>query len=219
MHRILLVEDEQRIASFIEKGLKSAGYDVVITNSGKMGVTYALHGEFDLVILDIGLPDIDGFAVLEKLRGQGVQTPVIMLTARSSAADTVSGLTLGADDYMSKPFSFEELLARVKLRIKPQSETGDGEVITHGDLVLNRHTHQVTVNGKDIDLSAREFALADIFFTHPGQILSRDQLLSQAWGQEYGTSSNVVDVYVRYLRRKLGAQYLETVRGMGYRFV
>ena len=219
MHRILVVEDEQRIAAFIEKGLKKAGYEVVTTSSGKMAVTYALHGEFDLIILDIGLPDIDGFTVLENLRGQGIQTPVIMLTARSSAADTVSGLTLGADDYMSKPFSFEELLARVKLRIKPTGDSQDGSTISHRDLLLNRHTHQVTVNGKEIELSSREYALAEMFFTHPGQILSREQLLASVWSQNYDTSSNVVDVYVRYLRKKLGAEHLETVRGMGYRLV
>jgi len=184
-----------------------------------MALTYALHGEFDLIILDIGLPDIDGFTVLENLRGQGMQTPVIMLTARSSAVDTVSGLTLGADDYMSKPFSFEELLARVKLRIKPTGDSQDGSMISHRDLLLNRHTHQVAVNCKEIELSSREYALAEMFFTHPGQILSREQLLASVWGQSYDTSSNVVDVYVRYLRKKLGAEHLETVRGMGYRLV
>ena len=217
MDRILIVEDEQRIASFLEKGLKKAGFEVVTTNSGMTALTFALHGDFELIILDIGLPDIDGFTVLENLRGQGAQTPVIMLTARSSAADTVSGLTLGADDYMSKPFSFEELLARVKLRIKPTNDSGDTTVLTHRDLSLNLHTHQITVNGKEIELSAREFALAEMFFTHPGQILSREQLLATVWGQSYDTSSNVVDVYVRYLRKKLGAEHLATVRGMGYR--
>jgi len=217
MYRILIVEDEQRIASFIEKGLKAAGYEVVTTNSGKNAISFAVHGDFDLIILDIGLPDIDGFEVLESLRGQGVQTPVIMLTARSSAADTVSGLTLGADDYMSKPFSFEELLARVRLRIRPSTESSD--TLNFKDLTLNLHTHQVIINGKAVDLSSREFALAEMFFANPGQVLSREQLLSGAWGQDYGPNSNVVDVYIRYLRKKLGADRLETVRGMGYRLV
>lgn len=217
MDRILVVEDEQRISAFIEKGLKAAGYEVITTNSGKTAVTFALHGDFDLIILDIGLPDIDGFEVLERLRGQGITTPVIMLTARSSAADTVSGLTLGADDYMSKPFSFEELLARIKLRIKPQQDANETSQLTFKDLTLNLHTHQVSVNGKAVDLSTREFALAEMFFTNPGQILSREQLLAGVWGQEYGSSSNVVDVYVRYLRKKLGPEHLETIRGMGYR--
>ena len=213
-----MVDDEPRIVTFIEKGLKKSGFDVVSTSSGKTAVTYGTHGDFDLIILDIGLPDIDGFEVLDQLRGQGVQTPVIMLTARSSAADTVAALTSGADDYMAKPFSFDELLARIGLRIKPATDTEkSGETLSHRDLTLNLYTHQAIVAGKEVDLSSREFALAEVFLKHPGQILSRDQLLSEVWGFDFDPTSNVVDVYVRYLRKKIGPERLETVRGMGYR--
>jgi DNA-binding response OmpR family regulator len=216
--RILVVDDEPRIVSFLEKGLKSAGYEVVTTAKGKTAVTYAVHGDFDLIILDIGLPDIDGFSVLEQLRGQGVTTPVIMLTARSSAVDAVAGLTKGADDYMTKPFAFEELLARIPLRIKPGNELG-AAILTHRDLSLDLTTRKAVAAGRSIDLSAREFEMAKLFLQHPGQILSREQILTNVWGIDFDPGSNVVDVYLRYLRRKLGTHRFETVRGMGYRLV
>jgi DNA-binding response OmpR family regulator len=218
MNRILVVEDEPRIAAFIEKGLKNAGYEVVQTNSGLTAVSFGLHGDFDLIILDIGLPDIEGFEVLERLRGQGVNTPVIMLTARSSAADTVAALTSGADDYMPKPFSFEELLARIQLRIKGASPK-ESTLLTHKGISVNLQTRQVLAAGIEVELTSREFELLMIFMKNPGQILSREQLLSQVWGLDFDPSSNVVDVYLRYLRKKLGADHFETIRGMGYKLV
>jgi len=220
---ILIIEDETRIADFVAKGLKAAGFTTHATASGMEGVALATHGNFDLVILDVGLPDIDGFHVLEQLRGQGVTVPVIMLTARSTVTDTVAGLQGGADDYMAKPFSFEELLARVHLRLRSDQATpsgGDGgTVLRHGGLALDLRTRRAEVDGKVIDLSAREFTLAETFLRNPGQVLSREQLLSNVWGYDFEPGSNVVDVYVRYLRRKLGADRFETVRGMGYRLV
>ena len=218
MSQILIVEDEPRIAAFVAKGLKSAGYTTHVESSGVAGAQLAVSGDFDLVVLDVGLPDIDGFEVLDRLRGQGVTIPVIMLTARSSVTDTVAGLEGGADDHMAKPFSFEELLARVRLRLRPDpAATASVTTLTHRDLSLDLRTRRATVGGREVDLSAREFTLAEAFLTNPGQVLSREQLLSSAWGYDFDPGSNVVDVYVRYLRRKLGAERFETVRGMGYR--
>ena len=218
MQRILIVEDEPRISGFISKGLKAAGYDTTETNSGTTAATLALHGDYDLILLDIGLPDIDGFEVLERLRGQGVTTPVIMLTARTSAADTVAGLTSGADDYMRKPFAFEELLARVKLRLATQpAAQPTATTLTHGELSFDTNSGQAAVAGQAVDLSAREADLLQVFLEHPGQILSRAQLLSEVWDGEQHANSNVVDVYVRYLRKKIGPERIQTVRAMGYR--
>lgn len=223
MSTVLIIEDEPRIAEFIAKGLKSAGLTSTTTTSGVEGALLATHGGFDLVILDVGLPDIDGFEVLERLRGQGVRVPVIMLTARSSVTDTVAGLEGGADDYMAKPFSFEELLARVRLRLRSDAAAGPGSggamTLEHGGLSLDVRTRRAEVDGRTVELSAREFALAETFLRNAGQVLSREQLLSSVWGYDFDPGSNVVDVYVRYLRRKLGAERFETVRGMGYRLV
>lgn len=219
MSQILIVEDEPRIAAFIAKGLKSAGFTSLVESSGMAAVQLVLAGDIDLVILDIGLPDIDGFEVLSRLRGQGVTIPVIMLTARSSVADTVAGLQSGADDYMPKPFSFDELLARIHLRLRSDAGGSDAMVLSHGDLSLDLRTRRAAVAGRSVDLTAREFTLAEMFLRNPGHVLSREQLLSGAWGYDFDPGSNVVDVYVRYLRRKLGAEFFETVRGMGYRLV
>ena len=186
-----------------------------------MGATLAVHGNFSLIILDVGLPDIDGFEVLERIRGQGVATPVIMLTARSSVADRVAGLEGGADDYMPKPFSFEELLARIRLRLRTEPEPArtSANYLEHRGLVLDYRTRRAQVDGQWVDLSAREFTLAEVFLRNPGQVLSREQLLSNVWGFDFDPGSNIVDVYVSYLRNKLGKQRFETVRGMGYRLV
>lgn len=221
MSQILIAEDEERIASFIAKGLKSAGYSSVHVTTGTEAIDLASTGDFDLLILDLGLPDVDGFEVLDVIRSSGVTMPVIILTARSSVTDTVAGLEGGADDYMAKPFRFEELLARVRLRLRSESIAGPeaASVISHGDLSLDLRTRRLQVGATAVDLSAREFALAETFLRNPGQVLSREQLLSRVWGYDFDPGSNVVDVYVRYLRKKVGAQRIETVRGMGYRLV
>jgi two-component system, OmpR family, copper resistance phosphate regulon response regulator CusR len=216
VNRILVVEDEARIASFVGKGLRANGFTPTVVADGPTGYDYAMTGEFDLVVLDINLPGMDGFEVLRRLRRAGNAIPVIILTARTSTTDTVAGLEGGADDYMPKPFRFEELLARVRLRLR--SDRGeDSSVLTHGDLVLDLRTRRAEAAGRSVDLSAREFALAETFLRNPGRVLSREQLLSHVWGYDFEPGSNVVDVYVRYLRRKLGAERIETVRGMGYR--
>ncbi len=217
--RVLIVEDEPRIASFLEKGLRAEGFTPTVVSSGVIGLDYALTGEFDLAILDIGLPDIDGYAVLKRMRESGSSLPVIVLTARDSVTDTVRGLEGGADDYMPKPFRFAELLARVRLRLRERPTGGEETtVIERGNVRLDLVRREVTVAGKAIELSAREFLLTEMFLRHPGQVLSREQLLSHVWGYEFDPGSNIVDVYVGYLRKKLGASLIATVRGMGYRY-
>ncbi|NEK84429.1 response regulator transcription factor [Blastococcus saxobsidens] len=218
MSRVLIAEDEPRIAAFIEKGLKANGFVTAVVGDGLSALDRARSGDFDLVVLDIGLPVLDGFAVLRGLRAERCPVPVIVLTARDSVQDTVAGLEGGADDYMAKPFRFEELLARVRLRLAGPRD-GEVTVLTAGGLSLDLRTRRASVGGRSVDLSAREFALAETFLRHPGQVLAREQLLSHVWGYDFDPGSNVVDVYVRYLRKKLGADRIETVRGMGYRLV
>jgi two-component system, OmpR family, copper resistance phosphate regulon response regulator CusR len=216
MSRILVAEDESRIASFVEKGLRANGFAPTVVGDGASALGHALSGDFDLLVLDIGLPGMDGFTVLRRLREARGTIPVIILTARDSVSDTVAGLEGGADDYMPKPFRFDELLARVRLRLR-SDRAPEVTVLQQGSLSLDLRTRRASVDGRVVDLSAREFALTEVFLRNPGQVLSREQLLSHVWGYDFDPSSNVVDVYVRYLRRKLGAGRIETVRGMGYR--
>ena len=216
MSRILIVEDEERIASFLEKGLRANGFATTVASDGEAGMGLARRGRYDLLILDIGLPGIDGFQVLQELREGGSALPVVILTARDSVQDTVAGLEGGADDYITKPFRFEELLARVRVRLRGDNAPEE-TVLSAGAAVLDLRTRRLSVEGVDSDLSAREFALAEMFFRHPGQVLSREQLLSHVWGYDFDPRSNVVDVYVGYLRKKLGKKRISSVRGMGYR--
>ncbi|MDP4511065.1 response regulator transcription factor [Nonomuraea turcica] len=216
MNRILIAEDEARIASFVEKGLRANGFVTAVVGDGLGAYDLACAGGFDLLILDIGLPLSDGFTVLRRLRESKVTIPVIILTARDSVTDTVAGLEGGADDYIAKPFAFEELLARVRLRLRAD-RTPEVTVLRVSDLSLDLRTRRAYVGDRAVDLSTREFALAEIFCRHPDQVLTREQLLSHVWGFDFDPGSNVVDVYVRYLRRKIGADRIETVRGTGYR--
>lgn len=219
MSKILVAEDEPRIASFVAKGLRASGLTAEVVEDGELALAFALGGEFDLLVLDIGLPGLDGFEVLRQLRARGSALPVIILTARDSAVDTIAGLEGGADDYMSKPFSFGELLARIRLRLRTAAPAnGDLGELAAGPVTLDLRTRQVNVAGQSEDLSAREFTLLEMFMRHPGQVLTREQVLSHVWGYDFDPGSNVVDVYVRYLRKKLGAERIETVRGVGYRF-
>ncbi|GAA5150892.1 response regulator transcription factor [Nocardioides marinquilinus] len=222
MARILIVEDEARIASFVAKGLRAEGHVATVVGDGRSGLDHARSGEHDLVILDIGLPGLDGYGVLDALRAEGSTVPVIVLTARDSVRDTVSALEGGADDYMPKPFRFAELLARVRLRLRSAADTGPAgrgrESVEAGGVRLDLRTRRATVEGREVDLSAREFTLAETFMLNAGNVLSREQLLDHVWGLDFDPGSNVVDVYVGYLRRKFGAGAITTVRGMGYRF-
>lgn len=217
MTHILIVEDEERIASFVEKGLRANGFRTTVAADGDTALDYACTGSFDLVLLDIGLPGRDGFTVLRQLREARVTAPVIVLTARDSVRDTVAGLEGGADDWMTKPFRFEELLARVRLRLRTAARAPEVTMLRCGDLTLDLRTRRARTGERTVDLTAREFTLLEMFLRHPGQVLSREQILSHVWGYDFDPGSNIVDVYVRGLRRKLGHARVETVRGMGYR--
>jgi len=214
--RILIAEDEKRIAAFLEKGLAASGFATTVAVTGSDALRLARRGEFDLLILDVGLPEKDGFEVLRELRGSGSRLPIVMLTARDGVTDTVSGLEGGADDYVTKPFRFEELLARIRARLRAEHTPTETELAV-GDMSLDLRTRQVHAGGAAIELSAREFALAELFFRHPGQVLSREQILSQVWGYDFDPGSNVVDVYVGYLRKKIGRERISAIRRMGYR--
>jgi two-component system, OmpR family, copper resistance phosphate regulon response regulator CusR len=216
MSRILIAENEPRIVRFLARGLESAGHATGSTGDGNLALELALTGEFDLMLLDLGLPGRDGFAVLTELRARRSPLAIIVLTARDTPADIVAGLDGGADDYMSKPFRLDELLARVRLRLRGE-HTRETFVLRHGDLSLDLRTRQATVNGAVTDLTAREFALTELLLRHARQVLSREQILSHVWGYDYDPASNVVDVYIRYLRGKLGIDRITTVRGAGYR--
>ncbi|MGC5170787.1 response regulator transcription factor [Micromonospora sp. DT81.3] len=219
MTRILIAEDEPRISAFIARGLEAAGYVTTVVENGLDALELALDEDVDLLLLDVGLPGMDGFEVLTQLRGQGSALPIIMLTARTGTRDTVDGLDAGANDYMAKPFKFDELLARIRSRLRERMTSGDLTTIVYGDVTLSVLTRRAEIGGRGVDLSAREFALAEQFLRHPGQVLSREQLLSRVWGMDFDPGSNVVDVYVRYLRGKFGTERIETVRGAGYRWV
>jgi DNA-binding response OmpR family regulator len=216
MTRILIVEDEERIVSFLEKGLRSSGYSTLAVSSGADALAIARDADFDLVLLDLGLPGIDGREVLQRMRARGETVPVIVLTARDGVDDTVGALERGADDYITKPFRFEELLARIRVRLR---DAGSAEVtvLRAGRLSLDVRTRRAVVDDRVVELTAREFALTETFIRHAGQVLTREQLLSHVWGYDFDPGSNVVDVYVRYLRKKLGDDVVETVRGVGYR--
>lgn len=222
MNRILIAEDEARIVAFLTKGLQANGFITATATNGHDTVSKALDEAFDVILLDLGLPYKDGLTILEELRGQGITTQIIILTARDDISDKVKGLELGADDYVTKPFRFEELLARIRARLRnaqtTNAELGETSLLAQ-HVSLDLRTRQARVGDRTIDLSAREFILAETFFRHPNQVLSRAQLLDHVWGYDYDPGSNIVDVYVGYLRKKLGSDLIETVRGMGYRLV
>ena len=215
MNRILIAEDEPRLASFLEKGLRANGFVTTTVGDGAKAAMMADDEEFDLLVLDLGLPVKDGFTVLRELRAAGRRMPVIILSARDDVRDKVNGLEYGADDYVTKPFRFEELLARVRVRLRSEG-VAEVTVLRTGELTLDLRTRRASVGGRSIELSAREFTMLEVFMRHSGQVLSREQLLSHVWGYDYDPGSNVVDVYVGYLRRKLGRERIKTVRGMGY---
>ena len=218
--RILVVEDEAKMAALLHRGLHEHGLSPEVAQSGEAALAMAERKDYDAVLLDVMLPGIDGFDTCRRLREQGVSAPVMMLTARGAVRDRVGGLDGGADDYLVKPFSFAELLARLRAMAR-RSEGGRAAVLQVGDLKLDPATRRVTRGEVPVELSEREFALLAAFMLRTGHVLSRVELLEQAWDAGFEHRSNVIDVYVRYLRRKIdrpfGASALETVRGAGYR--
>ena len=224
MSHILIVEDEKRIASFLVKGLSTAGYRTTVVGNGPAALQVAREGEVDLVVLDIGLPGMDGLTVLRTLRGEGSRLPVVILTANDTVASTVAGLEGGADDYVTKPFAFAELLARVRRRLAASAVAravpaeGPDWLAVHG-LGLDLRERRAHVDGTWVELSTREFELLRVLLAEPDTVLTREILLEQAWGVEHDPGTNVVDVYVGYLRRKLDVGRIETVRGQGYRLL
>jgi two-component system, OmpR family, response regulator len=218
--RILVVEDEKKMAALIHRGLREEGFSVDVADRGEDALWRAAATDYDGIVLDVMLPGIDGFETCRRLRGDGVWAPVLMLTARDAVEDRVAGLDGGADDYLVKPFSFAELLARLRALAR-RGPVDRPPVLEVGDLRLDPATRQVWRGETEISLSTKEFSLLEAFMRRPGEVLSRFQLLEHAWDYAYENRSNVIDVYVRYLREKVdrpfGAQSLETVRGAGYR--
>jgi DNA-binding response OmpR family regulator len=216
---VLVIEDEPGIADFLRRGLEAAGFGVEVAADGQLGLLIAQQrDEVELVILDLGLPSLPGEHVLRRLRTARPALPVIILTAKDALADRVANLDAGADDYVVKPFSFAELLARVRVRLR-RPDQASSVVLEVGDLSLDLRTREVTVDGRNRSLSSREFTLLEVLMRNPGQILSQVQLLDLVWGYDFDGASNVVETYVRHLRRKIGANRIETVRRAGYRMV
>lgn len=219
MSQILIAEDEPRIAAFLEKGLRAKGFITTVAQDGYEAAAMADSSRFDLLILDLGLPGKDGWMVLEELRGRGEWLPIIILTVTDNVRDKVSGLEGGANDYITKPFRLEELLARVRVQLRDRHlpKGKEEKILRVGNLTIDLKSYQVWVGNRLLELAFREFLLLETFARHPGAVMSREQLLSQVWGYDYDPRSNIVDVYVGYLRKKLGGNLIETVRGMGYR--
>jgi two-component system OmpR family response regulator len=219
MH-VLVVEDEVKMAALIRRGLSEQGLAVDVAGSGEKALPMAAATSYDAIVLDVILPGIDGFSTCAQLREGGVWSPVLMLTARGAVEDRISGLDGGADDYLTKPFSFAELLARLRALVR-RGQADRATVIEVGEMRLDPATRQVWRGEEEIELSAKEFTLLEVFMRNPGHVLNRTQLLEQGWEYDYEHRSNVIEVYIRYLRRKIdrpfGVASLETVRGAGYR--
>ncbi len=215
MKRVLIVEDEPRFAQFLDRGLRAHGFAATTAPTGDEARHLLRHDDFDLVLLDLGLPDVDGLDLLGELRRRGVRLPIIILTAREDVTDKINGLDAGASDYVTKPFSFDELLARVRVQLR-DSHTQEVTILQADEISLDLRTRRATSRGSTVELTAREFTMLEVFLRHRGQVLSREQLLSHVWGYGYDPGSNVVEVFIGRLRRKLGTQTIKTVRGMGY---
>ena len=218
--RILVVEDERTLAGFIEQSLQADGYAVTVANDGEHGELEALTGDYGLVLLDVMLPGKNGLQVLDAIRARKPELPVIVLTARGAIEQKVEGLDRGANDYVTKPFSFEELLARVRAQLRAPTQR-EASVLEAGDIHLDLRTRRVERDGREVRLTAREFELLAYLARHPDQVLSREQILNAVWGFDFDPGTKVLEVYIGYLRRKLGgddgAEPIETVRNVGYR--
>lgn len=220
--RILIVEDEPRIADFLERGLRAEGHFCVVTDNGEDALSLATDGDFGLLLLDLVLPGMHGLDVCQKLRMNRVNTPIIILTGMDSPTDVVAGLRMGADDYITKPFSFEELLARIETQIRRSKSVANGEpVLRTGPLAFDRHSMRFSVGDKELKMTAKELAIIELLMSNPGTLFSRERILSNVWGLNIDPLTNIVDVYVGKLRKKIDSDpansMIETVRGLGYR--
>lgn len=217
--RLLVIEDEKKVASFIKQGMEEEGYAVDVAHDGPEGLAMALDRVHDLILLDISLPGMDGLQVLKELRQRKVTTPVLLLTVRATIEDKVLGLDSGADDYLTKPFAFEELVARVRALLRRRPE-GEPPLLQVADLVLDPSRRTAARGGRKIELTAKEFALLDYFMRNPGRVLTRTMIIEHVWDYDFDTMTNLVDVYVNYLRKKIDAgrqpKLIQTVRGVGY---
>jgi len=218
--KILVIEDEHKIYDFIRRGLQHEGYDVLIAEDGETGLDLAFSELPDLIVLDVMLPGIDGLVVCRQIREAEMQVPILMLTAKDAIPDRVAGLETGADDYMVKPFAFEELLARIRALSRRRAPIESDAPIVFADLILNPATRMAERNTRSIELTAKEYDLLELFMRHPNQVLTRDQIYDRIWGYDFGGESNIIEVYIRYLRSKLEAEgeyrLLHTIRGVGY---
>lgn len=218
--KVLLIEDEPQIAGFISRGLRREGYNVLVAADGETGLEMAFGELPEIIILDIMLPGIDGLTVCRQIREAELQTPILMLTAKDAIPDRVAGLEAGADDYLVKPFAFEELIARVRALSRRRAPIESDAPLTFADLTLNPSTRMAQRGGRTIELTAKEYDLLELFMRHPNQVLTRDQIYNRIWGYDFGGESNIIEVYIRYLRSKLEQEgeprLLHTVRGVGY---
>lgn len=220
--RILVIEDEPRIIEFVKQGLGQEGFQVDAVSDGKTGLSFALSYEYDAIILDIMLPHMDGYEVCSELRSRGLETPIIMLTARDAVADRVDGLNAGADDYLTKPFAFEELVARIRAVTRRRQSISTANTVKMEDLEIDLDRHKVRRAGTEIDLTPKEYKLLEYLAGNKNKVLSRAKIMENVWGFDFDAETNVVDVYIRYLRQKLDDDHdkklIKTVRGFGYIF-
>jgi len=220
--RILIVEDETRIADFLQRGLRAEGHFCLVANDGETGLSLAMEGDFDLILLDLMLPGIHGHEVCQQLRMKQINTPLIILSAMDSLDDVIAGLRMGADDYMTKPFSFEELLVRIETIMRRNSTIADeDQKLEAGPLTFDRKSLRFSVDGEEIKLTAKELAIVELLMSNPGTLFSRERILNNVWGLNMDPLTNVVDVYIGKLRKKIdsgsSSSMIETVRGLGYR--
>jgi DNA-binding response OmpR family regulator len=219
MSTILIVEDEAEIAGYLRRGLTFEGYNVEIAADGRQALEIARERPPDLVVLDLMLPGIDGLEVARRIRAAS-DVPIIMLTARDAVPDRVAGLEAGADDYLIKPFAFEELLARIRVQLRRRQREDTATVLRYGPLTMDLAAHEVAIGDRRVDLTAKEYDLLELFMRHPQQVMTRDVIYDRVWGYNFGGESNIIEVYVRYLRQKLEARgeprLIHTVRGVGY---
>ncbi len=222
MKKVLIIEDESKISRFLQLELEHEGYTAEVAEEGRKGYSMAQCGKYDIIILDLMLPNLSGIEICRRLRAEGINTPIIMLTAKDDVSDKVTGLDVGANDYMTKPFAIEELLARMRVALKNTDKVASSPIVKAGRLTLDRDKYEVKFDDTPISLTKKEFELLSFLMINKNIVLSREQIVESVWGYEYEAETNVTDVYIRYLRSKIdeafNTSYIKTVRGIGYQF-